>query len=65
MMKTANFLGGAMVNKKGVQPPTLMLLIAGIIILAVLIVLVLFFKQSFGESGIFNYATNWKGFKWG
>lgn len=53
-------------DKKGLQPPsTIMVLIGGIIILAIIIVLILFFKQGIGESGIFNYATDWSGFKWG
>jgi len=42
-----------------------MIMIAGVIVLVILILLVLFFKQGIGESGVFNYATNWEGFKWG
>ena len=53
-------------NKKGLQPPsTIMILIASIVVLTIIIILALFFKQSIGESGIFNYATNWEGFHWG
>jgi hypothetical protein len=54
-----------MKNKKGVQPPTLLILIAGIVVLAILIILAFVFKQQIGQSGIFNYATDWTGFKWG
>ena len=53
-------------DKKALHPPsTIMILIGAVIILAVIIILVLFFKQNIGESGIFNYATNWEGFRWG
>ncbi|MDD5182257.1 MAG: hypothetical protein PHC66_03745 [Candidatus Nanoarchaeia archaeon] len=55
-----------MTNKHGLQPPsTIMILIGAIILLAVIIILALIFKQQIGESGLFNYATDWSGFKWG
>lgn len=54
-----------MINKKGIHISSTMMLIAGIIILAILILLALAFKQGVGESGIFKYATDWTGFKWG
>ena len=53
-------------KRKALQAPsTITILIGAIIILAIIIILVLFFKQNIGESGIFNYATDWKGFQWG
>lgn len=62
-MEAASRLLGA--NKKGVEPSsTVMIVIAAVILLAILILLVLFFQQKVGGSGIFEYATNWKGFKW-
>ena len=51
-------------NKKGMHVSAVMILIAGIVILALLIVLALYFKQGVGESGIFQYATDWTGLKW-
>jgi len=66
-MRTVVHLYGTVIkmDKKALQPPsTIMILIAGIIILAILIILALFFKQNIGESGVFNYATEWSGFRW-
>ena len=53
-------------KKRALQAPsTITILIGALVILAIIVILVLFFKQNIGESGIFNYATDWKGLQWG
>ena len=53
-------------NKKALEPSsTLMMVILFIVILAIILILAFKFGKTTNESGIFQYATDWKSaFRW-
>lgn len=53
-------------NKKAMNPPsTMVVIIIGIVLLAIILGLIFFFGSSVSDSNSFKFATSWtEGFRW-